>query len=71
MFDFLKNIGPTELIIIGVILVVFFGSKKIAELGKAGGETVKEMKKIKKEIGGAMDEVKKDDDKDDGEEVSE
>lgn len=58
MLDFLKNIGPTELIIIGVILIVFFGSKKIAELGKAGGETVKEVKKIKKEFSGALDEVK-------------
>lgn len=60
MFDFLKNIGPTELIIIGVILTVFFGSKKIVDLGKASGETVKEVKKIKKELTGAMDEVKKD-----------
>ncbi len=49
MFNFLRNIGPTELIIIGVILIVFFGSKRIAELGKAGGETVKEVKKIKKD----------------------
>jgi sec-independent protein translocase protein TatA len=59
MLDFLKNIGPTELIIIGVILVVFFGSKKIAELGRAGGETVKEVKKIKKELGSAVEEIKK------------
>ncbi|QQG41626.1 MAG: twin-arginine translocase TatA/TatE family subunit [Candidatus Woesebacteria bacterium] len=63
MFSFLKNIGPTELIIIGVILIVFFGSKKIAGLGKAGGETVREVKKIKKELSGAMDEVKEDDTK--------
>ena len=61
MFDFLKNIGPTELIIIGVILIVFFGSKKIVELGKAGGETFKEVKKIKKEFSGAMEEVNKGD----------
>jgi sec-independent protein translocase protein TatA len=61
MLSFLRNIGPTELIIIGVILIVFFGSKKIAELGKTGGETVKEVKKIKKEFTGAMDEVDKDD----------
>lgn len=62
MFEFLKNIGPTELIIIGIILVVFFGSKKITELGKVGGETVKEVKKIKKEFGSAVEEIKKDDD---------
>lgn len=61
MLSFLRNIGPTELIIIGVILIVFFGSKKIADLGKTGGETVKEVKKIKKEFEGAMEEVDKDD----------
>lgn len=59
MLNFLKNIGPTEIIIIGVILIVFFGAKKIAGLGKAGGETVKEFKKIKKEFSSAAEDVKK------------
>jgi sec-independent protein translocase protein TatA len=62
MFNFLRNIGPTELIIIGVILIVFFGAKRIAGLGKAGGETVKEFKKIKKEFSGAVTEVNKGED---------
>jgi sec-independent protein translocase protein TatA len=60
MFNFIKNLGPTELIIIGVILIVFFGAKRIAGLGKTGGEAVKEVKKIKKELVGAIDEAKKD-----------
>lgn len=60
MFNFIKNIGPTELIIIGVILIVFFGSKRIVELGKSAGETTKEFKKIKKEFGSAVEETKKD-----------
>jgi len=59
MLNFLKNIGPTELIIIGVILVVFFGANRIAGLGKTGGETVKEVKKIKKELASTVDELKK------------
>jgi len=58
MLNFLKNLGPTELIIIGVILVVFFGSKKIAELGKTAGETTKELKKVKKEFSEAVTELK-------------
>lgn len=62
MFNFIRNLGPTELIIIGVILVVFFGAKRIADLGKTGGETVKEMKKIKKEFSSAIDDVKSDSD---------
>lgn len=61
MFDFLRNLGPTELIVLGVILVVFFGSKKIVELGKTAGETAKELKKAKKELVQTVDELKKDD----------
>ncbi len=59
MLNFLRNLGPTELIIIGVILIVFFGSKKIADLGKTAGETTKEFKKIKKEYTEAVTEINK------------
>jgi len=48
MFNFIKNIGPTELIIIGLIVVVFFGGKIATRLGKAGGETFREIKKVRK-----------------------
>lgn len=41
MFDFLKNIGPTELIIIAVVVVLLFGTKKIPEFAKGIGEAVK------------------------------
>lgn len=54
-----QNLGPTELIIIGGILVVFFGARKIAEFGKSAGEATKEIKKIKKEFTGAVEDVKK------------
>lgn len=50
MFDFIKNISPTELIIIIIILIVFFGGKVITGLARTSGETVKEIKKIKKEF---------------------
>ncbi len=48
MFGFLKNIGPTELIIVALIVVIFFGAKIAAKLGKAGGETFREIKNVKK-----------------------
>jgi len=50
MFDFIKNISPTELIIIVVILIVFFGGKAITGLAKTSGKAVKEAKKVKKEF---------------------
>lgn len=40
MFSFLQNIGPTEVIIGAVILVILFGGKKIPELAKGLGEAV-------------------------------
>jgi TatA/E family protein of Tat protein translocase len=54
MFNFIKNISPVEIIIILVILFFFFGAKTMAKLGKAGGETVKEIKNIKKEFNDAV-----------------
>lgn len=48
MPNFLSNIGPTELIILVVILIVLFGAKIMVGLARTSGETVKEMKKVKK-----------------------
>ncbi len=50
MFDFLKNIGPVELIIIAAILLVLFGGKKVKELSRGLGESQKELKKVKEEL---------------------
>ena len=40
----MSNIGPTELIIVLGILVLFFGGKKIPEMIKGVGEAVQEFK---------------------------
>lgn len=58
MLDFIKNISPTELVLIVLILIILFGSKTIAGLGRTGGESVKEIKKIKKEFTEALTEDK-------------
>lgn len=44
------NLGTAELVIILVLLLLFFGSKKLTELARGMGEATKEVKKIKKEI---------------------
>ena len=56
MFDFIKNISPTELGIIVLILLVFFGGKVITNLARTSGQTVKEIKKIKKEFTNAIED---------------
>ncbi len=44
----LRGIGTTEIIIIAVILLIFFGGRKLPELGKGLGESIKEVKKAVK-----------------------
>lgn len=39
------NLGPTELIIIGGIIVLLFGAKKVPELFSSLGKGIKEFKK--------------------------
>ncbi len=40
----LANIGSTEIIIIAVIILILFGGKKLPEMGKGLGESLKEFK---------------------------
>lgn len=60
MFNFVKNLGLTEVVIIGIVLLVFFGGKRAKSIAKTAGEATKEMKKVKKEYGEAVEEVNKD-----------
>jgi len=48
MFSALQNIGPTEVIIAAIILVVLFGGKKLPELAKGIGEAVNTFKEALK-----------------------
>lgn len=54
MFNFIKNIGPTELILIALVVVILFGGKIATRLGKASGETLREIKKVKKSFTDAV-----------------
>jgi len=44
------GLGPTELIIIAVIILLLFGPKRLPEIGKGLGGAISEFKKKKKEI---------------------
>jgi len=56
MFNFLKNISSTELIIIAVIIIFFFGGKMAMKIGKTSGKTLKEIKNIKKSFKEAVED---------------
>ncbi len=44
------GLGPTELIIIAVIILLIFGAKRIPEIGKGLGGAISEFKKVKKDL---------------------
>jgi sec-independent protein translocase protein TatA len=44
------GLGPSELIIIAVIILLIFGAKRLPEIGKGLGGAVKEFRNIKKEV---------------------
>jgi sec-independent protein translocase protein TatA len=44
------NIGATELILIVLVMVIFFGAKKIPEIAQGLGKGIREFKKAAREI---------------------
>ncbi len=52
------NIGTTELILILLVVLVFFGSKKIPELAQGIGKGIREFKKATREVDDDEDQKK-------------
>lgn len=50
------GLGTTELIVIGVVIFLIFGAKRIPEIGQGLGGAIREFRQIKKDI-----KVKKED----------
>lgn len=44
------NLGPMEMLLIGVALLLFFGPSKLPELGKSLGKGIQEFKKASREL---------------------
>ncbi len=45
----LRNIGSTELLVLAAILLVLFGGKKLPELARGVGDSIKELRKAAKD----------------------
>lgn len=43
--NFLQNIGPTEIIVVALIILILFGAKKIPQMGRGLGEAFGEFKR--------------------------
>lgn len=60
------NIGGSELFLILLVILLFFGAKKLPELAKGLGQGIREFRKAAKDVQEEVDkEVKKLDVKDD------
>jgi sec-independent protein translocase protein TatA len=46
---FLQNIGPTELLVLLLIILILFGGKKLPDLARSLGRSVGEFKKGREE----------------------
>ena len=46
------GLGPTELIVIGFIILFLFGAKRLPEIGKGLGGAIREFRNVKKELTG-------------------
>ena len=56
------NLGATEIILIVLVILLFFGAKKLPELAQGLGKGMKEFRKATKEIQDDIEtEVKKED----------
>ena len=53
----MAHLGPMELIIILVIVIIIFGVGKLPEIGGALGKGLREFRNTSKELEGAKDEV--------------
>ena len=61
------GLGPWELILLGLIVFLIFGSKRLPEIGKGLGGAVREFREVKKKVAGKSPEEKKESDGEDRE----
>lgn len=57
MFDFIKNIGSPELVLIAIILTAVLGGQRIKDIAASLGESAKEIKGVKKELESVKSDV--------------
>jgi sec-independent protein translocase protein TatA len=53
------GLGTTELLIIGGIVLLIFGAKRLPEIGKGLGDAIREFRKVKKDIDKEKNATKK------------
>ncbi|HOK79588.1 MAG TPA: twin-arginine translocase TatA/TatE family subunit [bacterium] len=57
------NLGVQELVLIGLIILLLFGAKRLPEIGRAFGKAIGEFRKGLKEVEKAVEEKEEKEDK--------
>ncbi len=52
------NVGPLEMLVILLILLLLFGASRLAGLGAAAGKTIKEFRKAIRDVEDDVNETK-------------
>jgi sec-independent protein translocase protein TatA len=60
------GLGPTELIIIAIIVLLIFGAKRLPDIGKGLGGAIREIKNVKKELSSDKATVNQDEEQHEG-----
>ncbi|MCC5928535.1 MAG: twin-arginine translocase TatA/TatE family subunit [Cyclobacteriaceae bacterium] len=63
VFAFIGGLGPWEITLIVLVLLIFFGAKKIPELARGLGKGIREFKDATKEIKDEIEDNIKETDK--------
>lgn len=53
------NAGPTEIIVVAIVILVLFGAKRIPELARGLGQGIKEFRQASKDIKKEIEESSK------------
>ena len=54
------GLGPWEIVLVVLVIIILFGGKKIPELARGLGQGIREFKKTTKEIKDEVESVKED-----------
>lgn len=57
MFDFLRNLSWAEWLVIGIVIFIIFGSRRVVDASRRLGHSTKELKKVKQELNSIKEEV--------------
>ena len=57
------GLGPAELIVIAIIVILIFGAKRLPEVGKGLGGAIREFRNVKKELSKTPPDTANKDDK--------